>query len=291
MQTGNISCWLCKNHDVQLLKPGVDKSALEVQSFAVTDSHYGKTLAVYCCRDCGFRFCPDADDVLPYYQKLEDSEYERTRSQRSLQAKKLLDVVKRYIRFGTLLDVGAGSGILVEQAIKTGFEAQGVEPAAWFVEQARKRNLPVIEGTLSSPAIAGNKDVITVVDVLEHVSNPLQLLSDVRQKLSSSGIAVIVTPDAGSLMARCMGYKWWHYRIAHVSYWDRKTLENALQRSGLVAVAWLRPSWYFPLDYLIARLGEYLPFLKPISKVAFTRRITIPLNLGDSWMVIARKSS
>jgi hypothetical protein len=44
-----------------------------------------------------------------------------------------------------------------------------------------------------------------------------------------------------------MGYKWWHYRIAHIGYFDRATLDLAQANSYLVGTGFYRPTWYFPL--------------------------------------------
>ena len=35
---------------------------------------------------------------------------------------------------------------------------------------------------------------------------------------------VIVTPDIGSLAARIMGGRWWHYRVAHINFFNRRSL-------------------------------------------------------------------
>ena len=114
-------------------------------------------------------------------------------------------------------------------------------------------------------------------------------MQDTASHLASDGIAVIVTPDGGSLAARILRKKWWHYRVAHISYFNRSTLELALARSGLEAVAWLRPSWFFPLDYLLLRLGHYVPFVARLASIRLAQSVTIPLNLYDSWLVIAKK--
>src|SRR5688572_19973005 len=90
------SCWLCGSSSTKQIHQGVAPSELTPQHFAITDAHYGKTLSIYQCSACGFRFCPDAGDVTEYYEALEDQEYERTRDQRSLQAAKLIKIIRKY---------------------------------------------------------------------------------------------------------------------------------------------------------------------------------------------------
>lgn len=289
LHTTTIHCWLCDSGNTSQISQGVAPDELTAQHFAITDSHYGKTLSIYQCKDCSFRFCPQAGDVTCFYDALEDPEYERTRDQRRLQAEHLIRKIRRYKTTGELIDIGAGTGILVEEAQRAGYKALGVEPGKWLAEQATAKSLPVKYGLF--PDVIGNSqfDVITLVDVLEHVNNPLKLLKDMASHLRDDGIAVIVTPDVRSFAARLMGRKWWHYRIAHISYFERKTLELALERAGMKSVAWCRPAWFFPLDYLFIRLAQYIPLVGAFAKLSFAKRLTVPLNLYDSWLIIARK--
>lgn len=283
-------CWICSSTNTHLKKQGIDPATLEPDNFTITDANYGTTLTIYQCEDCGFLFCPDAGDVTSYYAELEDQEYEDTRDQRKLQARKLLKQIKRYKPSGTLLDIGAGSGILVEEAVNFGYQASGVEPSRWLVEQSNKLSIPVREGIFPE-AIADKKyDIITLIDVLEHVHTPIQLLKDISAHLTKDGIAIIVTPDVKSIAARLLGKKWWHFRVAHISYFEKANFKLALKNSGLEAVKWYRPSWFFPLDYLLLRIGQYIPFVDRLAKIRFVKSITIPLNLLDSWLVVTKRS-
>jgi hypothetical protein len=86
-----------------------------------------------------------------------------------------------------------------------------------------------------------------------------------------------------------MGQRWWHYRLAHIGYFNVTTLRRLLEDSGFDIIAIHRPSWYFPASYLVQRLMQYLPAFMRASPPAWLDRITIPLNLFDSLLVICRK--
>jgi SAM-dependent methyltransferase len=252
----------------------------------VSDSNYGVTGPLWRCTECGFLQCHELD-VLPHYEAMEDPGYEETRVQRGLQMRRLLERLRARGLGGRLLDVGAGSGILVEQALDLGFEAEGLEPSRWLQARAAERRLPVRLGTLPHPELRGSYDVVTLVDVLEHVSHPVTLLREIRRVLRPNGVLALVTPDKGSLSARLMGRRWWHFRVAHIGYFDRATLRRALQRARFRPVAFARPGWYFPADYLVARVGRYLPGRPQLPIPAFLSKLTIPLNLGDSMLALA----
>ena len=145
---------------------------------------------------------PNLTDVLNYYEDLEDPSYEATRNGRALQAKKMLEVLSKHAKGKKLLDIGAGSGILVEQALEKGFSATGVEPSRWLWQKAQERNLSVFLGTFPHPKINELFDVITLIDVIEHVPDPVGLLKDAAKALSPDGIIVVATPDIGAVLAK-----------------------------------------------------------------------------------------
>jgi 2-polyprenyl-3-methyl-5-hydroxy-6-metoxy-1,4-benzoquinol methylase len=206
---------------VRFAKPSNIPRPLEAQAFAVTDSAYGVTGELYRCVECGFLQCSALDNALSFYEDLEDPAYEAGRSQRGLQARKLLDATRGYLPHGRLLDVGAGSGILVEQAMQMGYAAEGIEPSRWLQRRARELQLAVYLGTLPSPEITGPYDVVTLIDVIEHVARPVDLLKQVHEVVRPGGIVAAVTPDVASFAARIARRKWWHFRVAHIGYFDR----------------------------------------------------------------------
>ena len=279
-------CRICKA-DTNLKWPSNLKEELSSDSFAITDAHYGQTGSIYQCSRCGFRQCSEWSEVLSYYEALEDREYEKGRQERYLQAEALIQALSQLGAQGRLLDVGAGSGILVEAARKAGFAAEGVEPSGWLQQQAEARALPVRKGVLQDIPPAERYDVMTLVDVLEHVVDPLELLKDIkRSRLRPGGRAMIVTPDCGSLFAQLLGRKWWHYRVAHIGYFNRSTLELACEKSGLQVVARQRPAWFFTLDYLWVRLMQYFPSWMRCKPMNWMKRKRIRLNLRDSLCVV-----
>jgi SAM-dependent methyltransferase len=281
------SCWLCHGDRMVLVKPARHLSTVDSGSFRVTDSNYGESAAVYQCGTCGFRQCTDFTDVLAFYEGMDDPEYEASRAPRALQADRLLKSITPYAGKGRLLDVGAGSGILMEAAARAGYQADGIEPSNWMVDRAADHGILVHHGVLPMPGVTGPYDVVTLVDVIEHVSDPVDLLKQAKAVLAPGGVGLVITPDVGSMAARVMGPSWWHYRLAHICYFDRKTLLSAIGSAGLRPVSVFRPSWFFTGDYLLQRLAAYIPLIGR-ARVAALQKMIIPLNLFDSLGVVFR---
>jgi 2-polyprenyl-3-methyl-5-hydroxy-6-metoxy-1,4-benzoquinol methylase len=279
------NCWLCGEAELACVKAADVPSTVDAAAFRVTDANYGQSAAVYRCSACGFRQCSDFSDVLSFYEAMDDPGYEASRPPRALQAERLLQSLRPYRPDGRLLDVGAGSGILVEVAGRLGYRADGIEPSEWMVRSAAAHGLKIQAGVLPHENVAGPYDVVTLVDVIEHVSDPVDLLVQARNVLASDGIGLVITPDVASVAARIMGKRWWHYRMAHIGYFERATLLGALRRAGLEPIAIFRPSWYFTGDYLIQRLGAYLPMIGKI-RLSALRKTVVPLNLFDSLGVV-----
>lgn len=283
------NCRICESKNISLVKKGNIPADLSSKNFQITDSDYGVTGDIFKCSDCGFLQCLNMADVLPYYQALEDKGYEETRTQRALQERSILKIIKKQMPGGRLLDVGAGSGILVEEALAFGYKAMGLEPSTWLYNQAKVRNLPVLEGIFPDPRITDKQDIITIIDVIEHVPDPVLLLKSAAGQINEDGIIVVSTPDVSSFFARIFSYKWWHFRIAHIGYFSKKTLKLAGERAGLKIIEIKRPAWYFSGDYLFSRIMKYFPKFLQIKAPKFLEKITVPLNLFDSLLIVYKK--
>lgn len=143
-------------------------------------------------------------------------------------------------------------------------------------------------GVLPDERLAGPYDAITLIDVIEHVSDPAGLLNEIHKLLAPGGCLLLTTPDVDSFAARVMGKRWWHFRLAHISYFTPRTVELLLRRSGYEIVRMSRPNWYFELSYLVARLLTLLPDV-PLRVPERFSRVVVPLNLYDSVLLLCRK--
>ncbi|KPJ85076.1 hypothetical protein AMJ57_04385 [Parcubacteria bacterium SG8_24] len=161
-----------------------------------------------------------------------------------------------------LLDVGTGPGYLLEAASGLGFDVYGVEPSGYAADRAAER-FPgrVHRGRLSEAGFGDDVfDVVSLTDVLEHVSEPVTLAAEVSRVLKPGGVALIITPNAASWTRRLMGRYWFQYKYEHVMYWDAASLRHLLDRTGLRLLSVENNRKWFSPAYYRHYLGKYSVF-------------------------------
>lgn len=100
---------------------------------------------------------------------------------------------------GRLLDVGCGDGRLMAQLQGRGWVVEGQETDASAAEQARRQGLTVHVGSLHSLSLpAARYDAVTLSHVVEHVYDPIALVTECRRLLKPGGKLVALTPNFDS---------------------------------------------------------------------------------------------
>jgi 2-polyprenyl-3-methyl-5-hydroxy-6-metoxy-1,4-benzoquinol methylase len=285
-------CPLCRSLEIGLYKKGtVMPERISADDFKITDSHYGSRWTFYSCRDCGLVFAnpvPDQEAIHGFYAALDDEEYSQEDEGRGRNFRVILQRLSRFVPPGSsVLDVGAASGIFLNLAREAGFQVTGIEPSASLVADAKKLyGLELFCGSAEQFVTREKFMAVTLLDVLEHVTDPDALLAVLEGFLSPQGTLVIVTPDIGSWAARIMGGRWWHFRVAHVNFFNRRSLARLLDLHGFEIVLQKRFAWNFSLYYLMTRL---LPFLKGKTLQTRLKKLHLKLQFFDSWEIYARK--
>jgi len=114
-----------------------------------------------------------------------------------------------YRRTNKLLDIGCGAGNLLEAARNHGWQAQGLDVSPNAVKHVRGLGLEVFEGELQAAQYsAGEFDVITAAELLEHLFEPRALLQELARILRPGGLFWTTTPHARGISARLLGLKW-----------------------------------------------------------------------------------
>lgn len=130
-----------------------------------------------------------------------------------------------------VLDIGCGTGTNLAELARFG-EVQGVDQELAAIEVCRKRGWPVRHVSGSSlPFEDASFDLITLLDVIEHVDDDQTLLTEARRVLAPGGLVLVTVP----------AYRWmWGSQdeIAHHRRrYTRRRLVVSLTRAGLEPLA------------------------------------------------------
>ncbi len=108
-----------------------------------------------------------------------------------------------------LLDVGFGSGGLLREAQRHGWDVHGVEVSTAAVERARGFGVKAHCGELESAAYSdGVFDVVVISELLEHLPDPFSLLRELHRILRPGGMCLATTPNGRGLSGRFLGARW-----------------------------------------------------------------------------------
>ena len=141
------------------------------------------------------------------------------------------------------LDVGCSSGSVLQVAKQCGFNIHGVEPAPQAAETARRiEEAKVFTGFLHDAAYPDNHfDIITLFEVIEHLTDPINLISEIGRILKPGGILLIGTGNAGSWTVKALGNKWEYFDIklhgGHISFFTPDSMALLAKKSGLELAA------------------------------------------------------
>ncbi len=296
MDRKEIVCPICKNKNVTIFRKGNLKiEELRDVDIKITDSQYGKFWDLFYCNKCGyiFSFLPPFEKIIySLYQKVKDPLYDEEAENRSLNFLRILSFLEKLKpERGRLFDVGAATGILLSLAQARGWNIDGVEPSSWAVNYAfRKYGISIKQGIFENIDLPSNAyDVVTMIDLLEHIPHPKAGVEKAYAVLKKGGILCIVTPDINSLVSKILGKRWWHLRPAHLSYFSKRSLRYLLESAGFRIIKQRKYVWTFSLHYLLSRLKVFTVLLKSRKMSSLWKKIPLKLALRDSLEVYAYK--
>jgi SAM-dependent methyltransferase len=245
------ACWVCggraltREHDAIL--------DLDVYRDQHPDlaAYTGETVWFRKCSACGFTQ-PERLPSLPgFFDRLYDQLWSREWVRQEFESdykdlifQTILDGLdRRATAKGRLLDIGAHAGRFIHLAERAGWKPEGIELNPRTASFAHERTgLPVHSMNVEQlPLSWRNYGAITLIDVLEHVPDPIRLLSRVDDALEAGGWVVVKVPSGPAqrrkerMRARLRrGYR---PRLAdnlvHVNHFSPSALKASLERVGL----------------------------------------------------------
>ncbi|MCF8031904.1 MAG: class I SAM-dependent methyltransferase [Desulfarculaceae bacterium] len=203
------------------------------------------------CQACGSLYNtprPPLDMIGRYYEQAPSVKYWATDFYKATEAARresmfapraahLAGLARDYgMEGGSLLDLGSGFGILLEEVAKTGAFAQvrGVDCSPDLAAVCRDKGFEVIGKNVEDLTPAdGPVDLAVSFEVLEHLFDPAVFLRGAGQVLRPGGLLLLTTLTSDGFDLRLLGP---HAKAVqppyHINFPSRAGLERLLARSG-----------------------------------------------------------
>lgn len=293
-----IKCNLCGSEEYKVL---IEPKITDFDPGEVLTASKGVrgTQRIVQCLECGLAYVNpriNAGIIADSYKDSVDEVYIQGAAGRAHTFRQCVKKINRWRKPpGRLLDIGCAAGFFVHEAAGQGWDAVGIEPSKWLVDWGKK-NLKekLYNGTLRQGNFKDREfDVLTMWDVLEHVSDPLKELEECRRILKKDGMLVINYPDFGSLLARMAGSRWWFLLSNHLYYFTPATMKKYLEKAGFEVKSFSMHWQTLPLGYLTKIFSIYSKGLSRFSERVLRAlrmdRIPIPYYAAQTNVIAVRK--
>jgi 2-polyprenyl-3-methyl-5-hydroxy-6-metoxy-1,4-benzoquinol methylase len=212
---------------------------------------------------CGCRFAIAKTNLLDNLEQIHSYRREHIgMDSPTLIFERLLPRLKSLSRLNVgskLLDFGAGAAPLYPIAREHGFQYTGVEFDGTAREAALATHGIALYKDINELPDEYRCDIVIMSEVIEHLPDPLSVLSMCRQRLNPNGLLYLSTPNARSLRARVEGPKWRNYQnMAHLLYFTEKSLALLLSKAGFSSIQRTRVQIPYPAHSKTRKFFQYL---------------------------------
>jgi len=180
-------------------------------------------------------------------------------------------------RGGSLVELGCAYGFFLDEA-RARFDACGVEISDAARAACESRGHAVARD-LAGVAERGPFDAAVMLDVVEHLERPDEVIGELGRALKPGASLLLTTGDFGSPVARLLGKRW---RLMtppqHLWFFSPKTLGALLERAGFRVQSVAHPWKWVPAQLIVYQATRGRRVRVPGS---------VPLNLFDAMRVVA----
>jgi SAM-dependent methyltransferase len=218
----------------------------------------GESFVIMECAECSGRFTQDVPSpsaIGKYYQSSSYISHTDTREgivnklyhqvrKITLNKKKKLVQELTGLEKGSLLDIGAGTGLFAQTMSRAGWEVKGLEPDEGARKVAASMQVKLDDLTELFSLNPGSFDAITLWHVLEHVHELHRYLNQCKRLLSNSGRLIVAVPNYTSEDAKHYGSFWAAYDVPrHLYHFSPSSMKILLEQQGFLLEK-LYPQWF-----------------------------------------------
>lgn len=206
-----------------------------------------ETFDILTCSECSFAMTypiPEPSDLPKYYQSENYLSHTAAKKGainslyqilRNINLKRKYKLVSKYKSNGQILDIGCGTGELLNYFSNKNWQVQGIEPNLEARNFAIKQYKLEIFPEEKLPNLTAKKfDIITMWHVLEHVPDFNLRLSQIKKLLKPNGTIFIAVPNINSPDAKYYGQYWAALDVPrHLHHFSSKSIKEVAKRNEL----------------------------------------------------------
>lgn len=142
--------------------------------------------------------------------------------------------IQKFVSKGNFLDIGCAFGGFLSRAKEFGFTPFGVEISPYAAKYAQERGIQVYTGSFLEVDLPKNYfQVVTLIEVLEHLPNPEQVFDKLVDILAEGGLLLIQTANFRGKQAKEEGPYYHYYLPGHLYYYSDSLLMELLKERGI----------------------------------------------------------
>ena len=289
-----VKCCVCESNDAKRVGAGED--------FEYRTSP--DTFQAVQCNSCGLVYLNPRPDVSefetiypPTYHAFDFSEKDfgivyKIRSR--LEAKRLLSWCEDLPVDARILDVGCGDGFhlnLLKQYGKKGWRLEGIDFDKRAVEMAETSGLKVHLGSIETLDLPKDAyDLAFMIQTIEHLEKPFEILAAIKSVLKTGGKLVIVTDNTDSLDFKLFKNGYWggYHFPRHWNLFNQNSLAKLAEKVGF-EIAGLTTQ-VSPVNWVYSIHNWLVDSEKPRWLInQFTLKSTVSLSVFTSLDIVLQK--
>ena len=196
-----------------------------------------------------------------------------------------------------ILDIGSYYGVFLNILEENNIEAVGIELSKHAIEYSsnnnKQKNINSNLNNFVKNYNIKNFSMITAFDVIEHVDDIDKFINQVSKCLLDNGYFVFSTIFIDSLPAKLLGSYWPWIIPMHLSYFDKKNIQFYLKKNNFSVISISNHVHYAKINYaitgLLYKLPSFFNFIGRLITIIIPNKISIPFNLSDTKIIIAKK--
>lgn len=227
----------------------------------------GEEFSIAKCKNCGFLFTnpiPNIETIGSYYESPEYLSHQAENNNlstriyriiRNVNIKKKYRLVNKFKPNGKVLEIGTGTGELLNYFNEKGWKTIGIEPNELAREFAKSNfDLEVSDENKLNEFEPKSFHVIMLWHVLEHVYELQNRMKQIKRLLKENGFLFIAVPNINSPDSQKYGKHWAGLDLPrHLYHFNESSIRKLLQNHSLKLIS------SFPMKfdaYYVSLLSE-----------------------------------